>query len=148
MLARYRKSDFDLRKREYSANFIKDWNHHDLVECQVHIHEISWDHIPPDDIHDKISNNHTSYLSVIRVLNFFEEMAQSIEYGLSDEEYLRKYFTTTSLDTFNRFKPFIQLQRSKLKTNQLFISFEKLVYRWERQYKNEELLPSLKTELK
>lgn len=148
LLVRFKCRELELRKREYSANFVKDWNNPDLIESvrNVLFASENWDHLSAHDYQRLYSDDQATYFRVIKLLNFFEEMAQSIEYGLSEEEYLRRYFSPTARHTYLTFRPFIDMQRERMRTTQLFIAFEKLMYRWDRQYKNDELLPLLKRE--
>lgn len=68
--------------------------------------------------------------AAISLLSFFEEMALSIEYRLSYEPILRRYFAQTARDIFKSCEGLIHLYREEHNNKTLFVNFERLIGRW------------------
>lgn len=68
--------------------------------------------------------------SLVTLLNFFEEMALSIEYRLADEPILRRYFAQTANELFHALEPFIHTLRIDRTNKSIFVNFERLIGRW------------------
>ena len=67
---------------------------------------------------------------IIAMLNYFEEMALSIEYELADEYLLRKYFAQSALEIYETLEPVIESLRHQRNNKAIFITFERLIGRW------------------
>ena len=131
-LATIKKHEHERERRLHASSYIKAWNSPELLEGNrmVLLSGRDWRGLQYDQFTKLTEEDHETYYRVIILLNFFEELAQSIEFSLSDEESLQKYFLSTAESTFETFEPFITYLRERSKSNYLFLSFEKLVYRW------------------
>ena len=69
-------------------------------------------------------------VQIICILNFFEEMALSIENELVDERMLNKYFGKSFFEIYTRSEKFINMLRIVRNTEQLYRSLERLYGKW------------------
>ena len=64
------------------------------------------------------------------VLNYFEEIAQSIEFKIADAEYLKHFFEGIFVTYHHCFSDFITEKRRQMRYEDLFCKFEALAKRW------------------
>ncbi len=129
-----KRNDHERERRIYSSSFVKSWNSPELLEGNriLLLSRRDWRKLNFEQFEKLIEEDHDAYFRVITLLNFFEELAQSIEYGLSDEDSLKSYFLATVDSTYTTFERFIEYMRERSHSPYLFTSFEKMVYRWQR----------------
>ena len=115
--------------KEKASQYIIRWNEADFVKSELNVFtsNIDIDKITIENIKDL--TNLESF-QIINILNFFEEMALSIENELVDERMLNKYFGKSFFEIYTRSEKFINMLRIVRNTEQLYRSLERLYGKW------------------
>ena len=113
-----------------AGQFIQRWNSPEFVRLSSFLFDAERISRIRDvsDPYDALPKDEFNYLIVM--LNFFEEMALSVEYGLAEERLLRKYFAQSAIEVFRTLEPIIKNLRRERRNHAVFVTFEKLVGRW------------------
>ncbi len=131
-LSTLKKKEQLREKKIYASSFIKSWNGPELLKSNrvVLLSDRNWKELNYAGLEKLIKEDQEEYFKAITLLNFFEEIAQAIEFSLADEYYLRRYFLATVISTHSTFDRFIENLRERTGSPSLFTSFEKMAYRW------------------
>lgn len=118
-----------IASKEKAAQYIIRWNEAGFVKSELNVFtsNIDIDKITIENIKD-LTNIES--VQIICILNFFEEMALSIENELVDERMLNKYFGKSFFEIYTRSEKFINMLRIVRNTEQLYRSLERLYGKW------------------
>ena len=94
------------------------------------------DPIPLAEILDAISENHSIQLTLHKLLNFYEGLANGVFMGAYDEESIKAYRRGPMEREFVRCKNYIEYRRHQ-SSKTVWIAYERLIKKWD-----EELLTS------
>jgi len=70
--------------------------------------------IPVNDINDKLKENHALQIHLLRLLNFYEGLANGIDMGLYEETIVREARRGSMMRTHTAFKEFIEYHRIEI----------------------------------
>jgi hypothetical protein len=79
-------------------------------------------------IEDKANAEYRS--AIICVMNYFENLAEGIESGLLDEDYVKNIFKTMFLKYLTKLEPYYAFIEKRNGENGIFRSFKKVAERW------------------
>lgn len=85
---------------------------------------------PAEQVVELLENDVDKRSVVVDVLNFFEELAISVDSGLADEEMARRYFRTTAVQCFATWEPWVRAYRDKRVRHSTWKELETLTGEW------------------
>ncbi|EHZ7431665.1 DUF4760 domain-containing protein [Vibrio cholerae] len=119
---------------EYASRYIQKWNEPEFFHRMARLfNDNNVDlirQLQPASYDAFRVNSKTGFDDVVNILNFMEDLAQSIESGLADEYTLRRYFQQPLVETYKILEPFVQITRTQKYNPSAFRSTERLIGSW------------------
>lgn len=157
IIAFIKSVELRLRRVEHAANLVTEFNSERISSAQSSVKrllglEYGTDYEKLTDIYTRIyqgvehsEHDRITLDNALTILNFYEHVAQTIEAKVADEKYLKIYFRTLLVRSFQLYRPLIYRMRDVSAAPAIFIAQEKLAHRWNLEYQNNILLRILKT---
>ena len=123
-----------LKKREFSFKLIDEFNSPEMSKLTLICHTIESELREKQHTSEQImvilNGDENKRRAVISVLNFYEKMALTIKYDLSDEIVLKEFFLGLTTRTYNAFEEYIRLKGNRDEKPKVFSEFIELVKKW------------------
>jgi hypothetical protein len=118
--------------RASSLNFVERWNSPSYWQIKMEWRRLNEELDKLDDQHrDELLRDNVDKRSVaVEVLNFYEEMATSINNGSIDGELLRGYWDAVIVRTYERYGYWIKQHRIRKKADRYFEELQTLAQKW------------------
>ena len=95
-------------------------------------------------INDKLKQDHSLQVHLLRLLNFYEGLANGIDMGIFEELVIKEARRGAMIRTYTAFSDFIEYHREEINP-MAFIKYEALVAKWEKEGKQSIKLHKLGT---
>lgn len=119
---------------EYATRYIQRWNDpvffHRMARLFNSENIERLRELNPNSYNDFRVFQKDGFDDVVTILNFMEDLAQSIEAELADERTLRKYFQQPIVETYKVLEPFVKTTRAQKYNPSAFRSIERLIGAW------------------
>lgn len=86
------------------------------------------------EINEKLAKDHTLKVHLMRLLNFYEGLANGIDMGLYEELVIKEARRGSMIRTFTAFKDFIEYHKKEINP-MAFVKYEALTNKWEKEGK-------------
>lgn len=90
--------------------------------------------IPIKDINEKLKENHSMKVHLMRLLNFYEGLANGIDMGIYEEIVIKEARRSSMIRTYTAFKEFAEYHRQEI-SPMVFVKYEALVKKWGKEGK-------------
>ena len=82
------------------------------------------------ELSDRITANETLRHACLSLLNFLEEMATELKYGLADEPMLKEFFRGVVVTYFGKLRRVVDVRRNRMDNPRIYKALEGLAQKW------------------
>lgn len=120
------------QKKKYSSDLMRIWSTKEMFEFASIARKVWYNREEKGDTQyvEEIINNESTYVAIISILNFFEQISQLIDENVVDDKMMKKYYYQVVQNYRERYSPLIQFLRKQDKNELILSDFEKLATRW------------------
>lgn len=126
-----RRANYE-RKLEASARYVERWNNPSYLELKTKWRELnsSVENFTPEEIAAMLERDLEKRITVVEILNFFEEMAVAILTEMADEKLLKRTFCIAIRKAYQRYGHWIDVHRTNRNARAYWSETQTLYERW------------------